>query len=107
MSGREVASGFRVDEVESKSRGLGYDRGYRVVTDGLADSARLQRVTSTVSERRGGAVGPSSNGLGACRYVAFTALAEWVVLLRSWGAVYSGIGDVRTVGVRTIFERHS
>ena len=41
----------------------------------------------------------------AARYVAFTALGKGAVLLRSWGAVYSGIGDVRTVGVRTLFER--
>jgi hypothetical protein len=48
-------------------------------------------------------------------YVAFTALGEWAVLLRGWGAVYSGIGhvclaDARYVclaDARLIYGRHS
>ena len=39
------------------------------------------------------------------RYVAFTASMEWRGFAEVWGAVYSGIGDVRTVGARFLFER--
>ena len=53
--------------------------------------------------RRSSVAAPAA--VPAC-YVAFTHSGNWAVLLRSWGAVYSGIGDVRTVGARTIFERH-